>query len=91
MVFLAVFLHGHPKLVQNCPNLAAYCLAHLGDHMREQKVLLHPPEKWIFGQKMAKFGPKLAFLAKYQHFWPICSHADQKTMRTSCPGVFFIM
>ena len=75
MVFLAVFLHGHPKLVQNCPNLAAYCLAHLGDHMREQKVLLHPPEKWIFGQKMAKFGPKLTFLAKYRHFWAIWSHA----------------
>ena len=30
-----------------------------------------PPKKWIFGPKTAKFGPKLAFLAKYQHFWPI--------------------
>ena len=40
--------------------------------MRARKVLLHPPpKKWIFGQKTAKFGPKLAFLANYWHFWPI--------------------
>ena len=25
---------------------------------------------------------------KYRHFWPIGSRADQKTMRTSCLGVF---
>ena len=38
---------------------------------REPKVLPHPPKKWIFGPKTAKFGPKPTFLAKYRPFWPI--------------------
>ena len=37
------------------------------------------PEKIGFwAQKRAKFGPKLAFWAKYQHFWPIWSNAWPK-------------
>jgi len=49
------------------------------------------PKNWIFGQNPTKFGSKLAFLVKYQHFWPICSHANQKQMRTSCLCGFSIM
>ena len=56
-----------------------------------QKFYSLPPKKWIFGHKTAKFCPKLAFLAEYRLFWPICSHTDQKTMWTSCPGGFSIM
>ena len=36
-----------------------------------QKLLLPPVRIRIFGLKTAKFGPKLAFWAKYRHFWPI--------------------
>ena len=39
--------------------------------MRVPKFLLPPPKNWIWGPKTAKFGPKQAFLAKYEHFWPI--------------------
>ena len=39
--------------------------SHWFPDVRIPKVLLHPPKKWIFGQKTAKFGPKLTFLAKY--------------------------
>ena len=56
-----------------------------------QKLNSLPPKNWIFGQKTAKFGPKRAFSVKYWHFWPICSHTDQKTMRTNCPGGFSVM
>ena len=37
-----------------------------------------PPKKWIFDPKTAKFGPKLAFSAKYGHFWPIWSTSFSK-------------
>ena len=37
-----------------------------------------PPKDWIFCLKTAKFGPKLAFSAKYRHFWPIWSKAWPK-------------
>ena len=42
----------------------------------------------IFGPKTTKFGPKLAFLAIYWHFWPIWSHAreEKKPMWTKCLG-----
>ena len=53
--------------------------------VRVPKVLPHPPQKWIFGPKTAKSGPKylllvicgqiLAFWAKYWHFGPISSSA----------------
>ena len=49
--------------------------------MRVPRVLLPPPQKWIFGPKTAKFGPKLVYLAKY-FFWPKWSHARKKTMPT---------
>ena len=35
-------------------------------------------EKTDFWPKTANFGPKLAFLAKYWHFWPIWSNAWPK-------------
>ena len=48
------------------------------------------------GQKTAKFGQKLAFLAKYGHFWqnigifgPFDPMPDQNLMRTRCQGAFF--
>ena len=37
---------------------------------RYQKFYSIPQKNWIFGPKTAKFGPKLAFLAKCGHFWP---------------------
>ena len=46
-------------------------VSHWLPNMRVPKILLptllHPPKKWNFGPKTAKFGLKLAFLAKY---WP---------------------
>ena len=44
--------------------------------MRVPRVLLPPPQKWIFGPKTAKFGQKLVYLTKY-FFWPKWSHAQQ--------------
>ena len=38
-----------------------------------------PPKNWISGPKTAKFGPKLAFLAKYWHFFPFDLLPDRKT------------
>ena len=35
--------------------------------MRVPKFLLPAPKNWILGPKTAKFGPKLASLAKYRH------------------------
>ena len=43
-----------------------------------------PIEIWIFGPKTAKFGPKLAFGAKYRHFWPIRSHANEAPRWSFC-------
>ena len=57
-----------------------------------------PLKKWIFGPKMAKFGPKLAFSAKYWHFWPNIGNfgpfgpmPGQKPMQTRCLGGFSVM
>ena len=64
--------------------------------MRVPRVLLPPPQKWIFGPKKAKFSPKMVFLAKYWHFWPNIDilgpfhpMPDQKTMRTRRLGDFY--
>ena len=40
-----------------------------------------PPKKWIFG-------PKMTFLAKYWHFWPIWSHGRPKNANKG-PMCFF--
>ena len=53
------------------------------------KVLLHPPKKWIFGPKTAKFVPKLAFLAKHGHFWPIWPNVRPKNNLNKLPRWFF--
>ena len=53
------------------------------------KLLLTPVKIRIFGSKTAKFGPKLKFLAKYRHFWPIWFGGRQKLMQTRCLGGFF--
>ena len=42
------------------------------------KLLISPVKKRIFCPKTTKFGPKLAFWAKYRHFWPIWSKAWPK-------------
>ena len=58
--------------------------------IRVPKVLLHPPNKWILGPKTAKLGPKLAFLVKYGHFWPLWSNArPKKNANTVCRCFFF--
>jgi len=61
-----------PSYVENGPNIQIF------GSKKHTFVLLHPPRKWdfwpenvIFGPKIAKFGPKLAFSAKYGYFWPI--------------------
>ena len=46
--------------------------------MRVPKFLLPAPKNWILCPKTAKFGPKLAFWAKYRHFLPIWSNAWPK-------------
>ena len=42
------------------------------------KLYLLPKKIEIFGPKTAKFVPKLVYLAKYCHFWPIWSHVRPK-------------
>ena len=41
-----------------------------------------------FGPKTAKFGPKLTFLAKYWHFWPIWSSAWPKNNADKLPSEY---
>ena len=53
-------------------------VSHWNPDMRVPKFLLHAPKNWILGPKTAKFGPKLAFWAKYRHFCPIWSKAWPK-------------
>ena len=48
-----------------------------------------PPKNWILGPKTAKFGPKVAFLAKYWHFWPIWSNAWPNNNADKLPRWFF--
>ena len=55
------------------------------------KLLLTPVKIRIFGSKTAKFGPKLKFLAKYRHFWPIWFGGRQKSMQTRCLGGFSVI
>ena len=45
----------------------------------------------MFGPKTAKFGPKLAFSAKYWHFWPIWSHARTKNNVNRVPRWWSVM
>ena len=64
-------------------------VSHWNPDIRVPKFLLPPPKKWIFGPKTAKCGPKLAFLAKYRHFWPIWSDAWPKNNSNKLPRWFF--
>ena len=48
------------------------------------------PKLFLFLVKIKIFGPKMAFLAKYQHFWSIWFHARPKTMQTRCLGGFSV-
>ena len=45
--------------------------------------------KEILGPKTAKFGPKLAFLVKYGHFWPIWSNDRPKNNSNKLLRWFF--
>ena len=56
-----------------------------------QKFYSLPPKNWIFSPKTAKFGRKLAFLAKYQHFWPIWSNAWPKNNADKLSRWFSVM
>ena len=66
--YFGCLLHGHPKLVQYCPNLVKHCCAHIGDYMREPKVLLRPPQKWIFGPKNGQSWPKTDIFGQISAF-----------------------
>ena len=50
-----------------------------------------PPKNLISGPKTAKFGPKLAFWAKYQHFCPIWSKAWPKNDANKLSRWFSVM
>ena len=52
---------------------------------------LTPIKSGIFGQNfhLLPFGPKLTFLAKYRHFWPIWSNARPKNNADKLPMWFF--
>ena len=50
-----------------------------------------PPKNWILGPKTAKFGPKLAFWAKYRHFCPIWSKAWPKNDANKLSRWFSVM
>ena len=51
--------------------------------MRVPNVLLHPPKKW-------SFGPKMTFLAKYRHFWPILSNGRPENAANKVPRCYFL-
>ena len=56
------------------------------------KLLLTPIKIWIFGPKMAKIGPKYAFLGilgQILTFLPISSHARPKTNENKVPRWVF--
>ena len=55
------------------------------------KLLLPLKKIRIFGPKTAKFGSKLAFLAKYGHFWPIWSIARPKNNGDKLSWWFSVM
>ena len=57
--------------------------------MRAPKVLLPPSKKGFLAKKMAKFGPKLSFIAKYRHFWPLWSIVWPKNNADKLPRWFF--
>ena len=59
--------------------------------MRIPKVSHHPPQKMDFGPKMAKFGQNWHFWPNISIFGPFDPIPDQKTMRTSCLGGFYVM
>ena len=59
--------------------------------MRVPKFLLPAPKNWILGPKTAKFGPKLAFGAKYRHFCPIWSKAWPKNDANKLSRWFSVM
>ena len=59
--------------------------------MRVPKLLLPAPKNWILGPKTAKFGPKLAFWAKYRHFCPIWSKAWPKNDANKLSRWFSVM
>ena len=59
--------------------------------MRVPKFLLPAPKNWILGPKTAKFGPKLAFWAKYRHFCPIWSKAWPKNDANKLSRWFSVM
>ena len=47
------------------------------------------PQILLIPVKIRIFGPKLAFLAKYCHFWPIWSHARPKNKGNKVPRCCF--
>ena len=59
--------------------------------LRVPIFLLVHLEKWIWGQKTAEFGPKLAFWAKYRHFWPTWSNAWPKNDVNKLSRLFSVM
>ena len=50
-----------------------------------------PQKSLILGPKTAKFGPKMAFSAKYRHFWPIWSNAWPKNNADKLSRWFSVM
>ena len=56
----------------------------------DTKSFTPSPPKNGFWPKNGQIWPKLAFLAKYQHFWPIWPHGRPKRMQTRCLGGFSV-
>ena len=71
--FWPIWSDARPKKTNNSNKLPWRFYRYVGT-----KTFTYSYKIRIFGQKMAKFGPKLTFLAKYWHFWPISSHARPK-------------
>ena len=51
----------------------------------DTKNFHHAPQKNGFRPKNGQIWPKMAFLAKYQHFWPIWSHTWPKNNADKLP------
>ena len=95
LAFWAKYRHFCPIWSKAWPKNDANKLSRWFSVMLVPKLLLTPIKIRLFGPKMAKFGPKSAFLVILGQILPFfctfCLMTDQKPMWTRCLGGFSVM
>ena len=61
------------------------------NRMGERELITSLSEVFSSSQRQLLSSPKMAFLAKYWHFWPIWSHARPKTNANKVPKWFSVV